>query len=183
MNFVETGIEGLLIVEPKVYGDARGFFMETYNEQRFSERGLPISFSQDNFSRSAYGILRGLHFQTGESVQAKYVRVTLGKVFDVAVDLRKGSKTFGAHFGLELSDENKRALYIPEGFAHGFCVLSEVADFQYKCTKLYNPKAESGVIWNDSDLKIHWPIQDVKISEKDAKLPSFQEFKNTLKFL
>lgn len=168
MKVVETGIDGLLVLEPKVFADPRGFFMETYKESVFKELGLNTHWVQDNHSRSPQGILRGLHFQQ-PNPQAKLVRVTTGAVFDVAVDVRKGSKTFGKHYALELSAENKRMLYIPEGFAHGFCVVSEIADFQYKCSALYSPSDEHGIFWNDPDLGIKWPIQDPTLSEKDKK--------------
>jgi len=176
MKFVQTGIEGLVVVEPKVLGDERGFFLESYSARLFEEAGVPTHFVQDNFSRSSQGVLRGLHFQKAPKAQGKLVRVTLGSVYDVAVDLRKGSKTFGKYYGIEISAENKKSMYVPVGFAHGFAVLSEMADFQYKCTEYYAPECDSGIIWNDSDLKISWPVQNPKVSEKDAKLQTFKQY-------
>jgi dTDP-4-dehydrorhamnose 3,5-epimerase len=180
MKRVETGIEGLVVLEPKVFGDERGFFMETFNAKLFQELGLPTEFVQDNFSRSARGVLRGLHFQRPPHAQAKLVRVTQGAVFDVAVDLRRNSKSFGQHYALELSAENKKAFYIPEGFAHGFCVLSEFADFQYKCTRFYSPADEGGLAWNDPELGIEWPVQTPTLSEKDRDYPSLKELRKQL---
>ncbi|KXG76281.1 dTDP-4-dehydrorhamnose 3,5-epimerase [Thermotalea metallivorans] len=168
-NFIKTNIEGLYIIEPTVFGDNRGYFMETYNAKDFQEEGLNMVFVQDNQSKSKKGVLRGLHFQY-KYPQGKLVRVTKGEVFDVAVDLRKNSKTFGKWYGVILSEENKRQFYIPEGFAHGFLVLSEEAEFTYKCTDYYHPEDEGGIIWNDPDIGIEWPlegIENVLLSEKD----------------
>ena len=149
-------IEGLYVVEPKVFGDERGYFMETYHYEAFKEAGLDMVFVQDNQSMSKKGVLRGLHYQK-EHPQGKLVRVVKGEVFDVAVDIRKGSKTYGKWFGVELTEENKKQFYIPEGFAHGFLVLSELAEFCYKCTDFYHPGDEGGVAWNDPEIGIEWP--------------------------
>ena len=170
MNIVETEIEGLLILEPKVFGDERGFFMETWNEAVFREAGLDLTFVQDNHSRSQKGVLRGLHFQN-PAPQGKLVRVTNGAVFDVAVDLRESSDTFGKWVGVELSAENKRMFWVPEGFAHGFLTLSDDTDFLYKCTAPYAPQSEHTLAWDDPFVGIEWPVSDLDpiISEKDAK--------------
>ena len=164
-------IEGLCVIEPKVFYDDRGYFVETYNQNDFNEEGLHMVFVQDNQSMSTRGVLRGLHFQK-EHPQGKLVRVLRGKVFDVAVDLRKASETYGQWFGVELSAENKKQFYIPEGFAHGFLVLSDEAEFAYKCTDFYHPGDEGGIIWNDPDIGIQWPIaedMELILSEKDTK--------------
>ncbi|MBX4264090.1 dTDP-4-dehydrorhamnose 3,5-epimerase [Clostridium estertheticum] len=168
-NFIETKIDGVYIIEPKVFGDNRGYFMETYNKNDFFEAGLKMEFVQDNESKSKKGVLRGLHFQT-KHTQGKLVRVTKGQVFDVAVDLRKGSSTFGKWEGVILTEENKKQFYVPEGFAHGFLVLSDEAVFNYKCTDYYAPEYDSGVLWNDEDIAIEWPldgIEEILLSEKD----------------
>ena len=168
-NFIETKIKDVYIIEPKVFDDPRGYFMESYNKKDFFEAGLTIEFVQDNESKSKRGVLRGLHFQTKHS-QGKLVRVTKGKVFDVAVDLRKDSPTFGKWEGLILTDENKKQFYVPEGFAHGFLVLSDVAVFSYKCTDYYTPEYDSGILWNDEDIAIEWPLQGIEeilLSDKD----------------
>jgi dTDP-4-dehydrorhamnose 3,5-epimerase len=172
-NFIfnKTEIEGVYVIEPKVFGDNRGYFMETYNFEEFKENGLDTAFVQDNQSKSTKGVLRGLHFQKQHS-QAKLVRVISGEVFDVAVDLRKNSSTYGKWFGVKLSDENKKQFYIPAGFAHGFLVLSEEAEFVYKCTDLYHPEFEGGIAWDDSDIAIKWPTENIDklvFSEKDKK--------------
>ncbi|MGB3918232.1 MAG: dTDP-4-dehydrorhamnose 3,5-epimerase [Thiothrix litoralis] len=159
MNIIQTAIPDVLIIEPRVFGDERGFFMETWNRQTFAEAGLNLDFVQDNHSRSRQGILRGLHYQV-EQPQGKLVRVTLGKVFDVAVDLRQSSATFGQWVGVELSAENHRMLWVPPGFAHGFYTLSETADFLYKCTELYAPEHERTLNWDDATLAIEWPLVD-----------------------
>ncbi len=176
---IETGIEGLVILKPTVFGDSRGYFMETYTKTAFKELGLNYDFIQDNESKSSKGVLRGLHFQT-ENIQGKLVRCTSGSVFDVAVDLRKGSNTFGCWFGVTLSAENKKLFLIPPGFAHGFAVLSETAVFNYKCTDIYNPKAEMGILWNDPDIGIKWPkeldLDSVLLSEKDKKWKGIKNF-------
>lgn len=170
-------IDGLCVIEPKVFPDDRGYFMETYNQNDFKEEGLDMAFVQDNQSMSVRGVLRGLHFQKTHS-QGKLVRVIKGEVFDVAVDLRKNSKTFGEHYGLILSAENKKQFYIPEGFAHGFLVLSEEAEFAYKCTDFYRAGDEGGLMWDDKDIGINWPISEdmnLNISEKDKKWPGLKD--------
>ena len=156
IKVTECQIDGLYVIEPTVHGDSRGYFMETYNQKDFEEAGLHMKFVQDNQSMSRKGVLRGLHFQK-EHPQGKLVRVIKGKVFDVAVDLRKGSKTYGKWYGVELSEENKKRFYISEGFAHGFLVLSDIAEFSYKCTDFYNPEDEGGIAWNDPQIGIKWP--------------------------
>lgn len=180
MKTYRPGIEGLCVVELAVYGDKRGFFVERYNEQSFAEAGLPTKFVQDNHSRSAPGVLRGLHAQhTPAPGQGKLVGCVNGRIWDVAVDVRPNSATFGQQFGVELSDENGKLLWIPPGFAHGFCVLGdEPADVMYKVTALYNPEGEIGISWNDPELKVDWPISDPTISERDSNLISFEEYKN-----
>lgn len=173
-------IEGLYVVEPKVFGDERGYFMETYHYEAFKEAGLDMVFVQDNQSMSKKGVLRGLHYQK-EHPQGKLVRVVKGEVFDVAVDIRKGSKTYGKWFGIVLSAENKKQFYIPEGFAHGFLVLSEEAEFVYKCTDFYHPEDEGGIAYNDEEIGIQWPkLEGVEltISEKDLKWGKLHECKN-----
>lgn len=177
-TFIETEIKDVYIIEPKVYGDNRGYFEETYQYENFKEAGLDMIFVQDNESKSKKGVLRGLHFQTQYS-QGKLVRVLQGEVFDVAVDLRKSSETYGKWTGVRLSSENKKMLYIPENFAHGFLVLSEEAVFTYKCTNLYHPEFDSGIFWNDKDIYIEWPldgINDAILSDKDKKQQTFAEF-------
>ena len=171
-------IEGLYILEPKVFYDDRGYFMETYNQNDFDKLGLNMKFVQDNESKSKRGVLRGLHFQK-KHPQGKLVRVIKGSVYDVAVDIRKNSKTFGKWVGLELSEENKKQFYIPQGFAHGFLVLSEEAQFVYKCSDFYYPEDEGGIIYNDSTINISWPIledMEVVISEKDKKWGGLKEY-------
>lgn len=175
--FNKTKLEGVYIVEPKVFGDDRGYFMEIYNKEQFSEAGLNMTFVQDNESRSCKGVLRGLHFQKKHN-QGKLVRVTKGEVFDVAVDLRYGSPTYGQWEGVILSEENKKQFYIPKGFAHGFLVLSDNAVFNYKCTDFYAPQYDGGVIWNDLDINIQWPlerIEKITLSEKDKSQPSLKD--------
>lgn len=181
MNILKTPIEGLLIIEPRVFSDARGYFIETYNEQRYREAGIDTVFVQDNQSCSSYGVVRGLHFQKPPYSQAKLVTCTLGRVLDVAVDLRAGSKTYGKWFAAELSEENHRQFFIPRGFAHGFSVLSERAVFAYKCDNLYHPEAEGGVLLSDPDLAIDWQIPEELriISEKDTKHPLLRDLKIT----
>ena len=175
--FNKTEIEGVYIIEPKVFGDNRGYFMETYNEQEFKNNGLDYNFVQDNQSKSKKGVLRGLHFQKTHP-QAKLVRVLEGEVFDVAVDLRKGSKTYGKWVGVILSEENKKQFMIPRGFAHGFVVLSETAVFAYKCDDFYHPEDEGGIMWNDPDVNIEWPYHgELLLSEKDKVHPLFKECK------
>jgi dTDP-4-dehydrorhamnose 3,5-epimerase len=176
-TFNKTEIEGVFIIEPQVFGDNRGYFMETYNFDEFKEAGLDMVFVQDNQSKSKKGVLRGLHFQTEHS-QGKLVRVIKGEVFDVAVDLRKNSTTYGKWVGVKLSDENKKQFYIPEGFAHGFLVLSDEAEFVYKCTDLYHPEFEGGIAFNDPEIGIEWPndgIEELILSEKDKKWKGLKE--------
>ena len=169
--FNKTEIEGVFIIEPKVFGDERGFFMETYKQSDFEEAGLNYKFIQDNQSRSHKGVLRGLHYQKNFP-QAKLVRVIQGEVFDVAVDLRKDSKTYGKWVGVILSAENKKMFMIPRGFAHGFLVLSDTAEFVYKCDELYHPEDEGGIMWNDPDVNISWPLnEEPSLSEKDKEHP------------
>lgn len=178
-KFNKTEIEGLYIIEVGVFGDNRGYFMETYNYNEFKEAGLSMEFVQDNQSKSTIGVLRGLHFQKNHP-QGKLVRVISGEVYDVAVDLRKNSNTYGKWFGVTLSSENKKQFYIPEGFAHGFLVLSEEAEFCYKCTDFYHPEDEGGLLWNDPSIGIEWPINSLNIdklnlSEKDKKHKTLKE--------
>ena len=174
-NFIKTEIEGVFIIEPKVFGDNRGYFMETYNETDFVNAGLNYKFVQDNQSKSKKGVLRGLHFQKNYP-QAKLVRVLEGEVFDVAVDLRKNSATYGKWVGVVLSEENKKQFMIPRGFAHGFVVLSESATFAYKCDEFYHPEDEGGIMYNDPNLGIVWPYNgEVLLSEKDKKHPLLKE--------
>ncbi len=168
MNIIETKLQGVVIIEPKVFGDNRGFFMETWNKEKYEKAGLPYQFVQDNLSFSTKGVLRGLHFQN-PNPQGKLVYALQGEVFDVAVDIRAGSPTFGQWEGVILSNENKKQFYVPEGFAHGFCVLSETALFAYKCTDKYNPQAETGIMWNDPDIGIQWPIVEPVLSAKDKE--------------
>jgi dTDP-4-dehydrorhamnose 3,5-epimerase len=168
MKVVRCDIAGLLIVEPKVFGDARGFFMETWHEQRYREAGLDLHFVQDNLSSSRRGTLRGLHFQNPHS-QGKLVSVIEGEVFDVAVDLRRSSPTFGRWHGVNLSAQNRLQFFVPPGFAHGFAVLSETALFAYKCTEFYSPNDELTLLWNDPDVGVRWPVSDPALSEKDKK--------------
>jgi dTDP-4-dehydrorhamnose 3,5-epimerase len=173
----KTPIEGLLVISPKVFGDDRGYFMETYNIADFKEVGIDCDFVQDNQSASRKGVIRGLHFQK-EFPQDKLVRVISGEVFDVAVDMRKGSPTYGKWFGIRLSAQNKKMFFIPKNFAHGFLVLSDYAEFTYKCTELYHPDDEGGIIYNDPDIAIEWPIEDgmeLVFSEKDKKWPTLKE--------
>ncbi len=170
-------IEGLYVIEPTVFKDERGYFVETYNQNDMKEAGLDMVFVQDNQSMSVRGVLRGLHFQK-QYPQGKLVRVVRGKVFDVAVDLREESKTYGKWFGVELSSENMKQFYIPEGFAHGFLVLSDVAEFCYKCTDFYHPGDEGGLLWNDEEIGVEWPLEegvDLIISEKDQKWKGLSE--------
>lgn len=175
--FTETEIKDLYIIEPTMFGDNRGYFMETYSKQAFLDAGLDYEFVQDNQSSSKKGVLRGLHFQKTYP-QAKLVRAIKGEVFDVAVDLRKGSKTYGKWVGVLLTEENKKQFLIPRGFAHGFLVVSDYAEFAYKCDELYHPEDEGGLMWNDSDIGINWPsVEEIILSEKDKKHPSLKESK------
>ncbi len=177
-SFLKTDIDGVIIVETKVFGDSRGYFMETYHEDKFREGGITAKFVQDNQSKSTKGVLRGLHFQK-KHPQAKLVRVIKGEVYDVAVDLRKDSPTYGKYVGAILSEENKKQFFIPKGFAHGFLVLSDEAEFTYKCDDFYHPEDEGGLMWNDPEIGIDWPldgIDNLNLSEKDMKNPSFGSF-------
>lgn len=179
MKFTPTSIKDLVMIEPAVFGDDRGVFFETYHADKFKEFGITDNFVQDNHSISSKNTVRGLHFQTPPFAQSKLVRVVVGEVFDVAVDLRPDSATYGQWFGVTLSAENKKMLYVPEGFAHGFCVTSDTAHFVYKCGAVYNKESEGGVIWNDPDLGIDWPIDasEAIVSEKDQLLPKLSELK------
>lgn len=178
MNVVETPLPGLLRIEPRVFGDPRGFFLETFRQTRYDGIGLPAEFVQDNHSRSPYGILRGLHFQSPQP-QGKLIFVVRGEIWDVVVDLRKSSATFGQWYGVTLSDQNHWQLYVPEGFAHGFCVTSDSADVIYKCSDYYAPEHEQTLLWNDPDLNIPWPVANPLLSAKDrqgrplSELPCF----------
>lgn len=174
LTFEATEIPDVILVKPQVWGDPRGFFLETYHQTKYSEGGITKNFVQDNWSHSVRGVLRGLHYQL-KKPQGKLVSVLRGEIFDVAIDIRRGSPTFGKWFGTILSAENKYQLYIPEGFAHGFCVLSEEADVNYKCTNLYDHADDRGVIWNDPEINIAWPISNPELSTKDAKLASLSE--------
>jgi dTDP-4-dehydrorhamnose 3,5-epimerase len=174
MRLVPTDLSGVTIIEPRVFGDGRGYFLETYNEARYREAGIGDTFVQDNLSLSARGVLRGLHFQNPHA-QAKLVTVLQGEVYDVAVDIRVGSPTFGKFVGVVLSGENKRQLYIAQGFAHGFCVTSETALFMYKCSDRYAPESEGGILWNDPDLGIRWPVDAPTLSAKDEKYPRLKD--------
>lgn len=178
MEVIKTAIDGVLIIEPKVFGDHRGYFFESFNEREFAEKsGVDVHFVQDNESKSCYGVVRGLHFQKGEHAQAKLVRVISGKVLDVAVDIRPGSPTFGKHVAAELTADNHRQFFIPKGFAHGFVVLSQEAVFQYKCDEFYCPEAEGAIAWDDPDVAIDWqiPASDVILSDKDRRHPRLKD--------
>lgn len=180
MNVIRTEIEGLVILEPRVFEDRRGYFFESFSEREFAEAVGPVHFVQDNESKSSYGVLRGLHFQKPPYAQAKLVRVVKGCVLDVAVDLRKGSPTYGKYEAVELSEKNRRQLFIPRGFAHGFCVLSDEVIFQYKCDNYYSPQSEGAVRWDDPDLSIDWriPAEDVVLSEKDRAHPALKDLED-----
>lgn len=170
MKVISTEIEGVVIIEPEVFGDERGYFMESWSQPRFDKAVRPICFVQDNQSKSRYGVVRGLHFQKGHYAQSKLVRVAQGRVLDVAVDIRRGSPTFGKHIAVELSDENHRQLFIPRGFAHGFSVLSQEAVLQYKCDNFYSPENEGAIAWNDKEIGINWmlPEENIILSAKDS---------------
>jgi dTDP-4-dehydrorhamnose 3,5-epimerase len=174
-NFKRLEISEVILVEPRVFEDGRGFFMETYKMPDFVAFGMEESFVQDNHSRSTKGVLRGLHYQNPPFAQGKLVRAIRGEIFDVAVDIRKASPTYGKWVGVILSEENKNALYVPEGFAHGFCVLSEIAEVVYKATNVYSAPSEAGIIWNDEDLNIEWPVIEPDLSERDKKWPTLKE--------
>lgn len=183
MKFTSLSIPGLFLVEPQVFGDNRGFFMETYSKKEFAAAGIDIDFVQDNHSRSTQGVLRGLHFQKPPFAQEKLVRVTQGEVLDVAVDIRPDSPTFGKWDSVHLTAENKNMFFIPEGFAHGFYVLTETADFQYKCSNFYNKESEGGLLWNDPDINIAWLATDPQLSEKDKLWPKLKDIESELKAL
>ena len=178
MNITETGIKDLLIIEPKIFDDPRGYFFESYNQNKFKEFQLNFDFIQDNQSKSSYGVVRGLHYQLEPYAQTKLIRVLQGKILDVAVDIRKGSPTYGKHFPIELSEDNKKQLLVPKGFAHGFSVLSEKAVVLYKCDNIYKPEAERGILYNDPDLIIDWKINDAIISKKDQYNPLLKDAEN-----
>ena len=184
MPFTTCNIPGLIIVEPKVFEDSRGYFFEAYNQAVFQQSGISCNFVQDNQSKSSYGVIRGLHYQLNPNAQAKLVRVLDGIILDVAVDIRKGSPTYGKHFAIELSAENKKQLFIPAGFAHGFSVLSETAVVMYKCDALYNKQSEGGIRFDDADLNIDWKVEPSKaiVSEKDIQLPYFRESVSNFQF-
>ena len=177
MEYKETEIKGVYVIEPRVFNDARGYFMEAWKQEEFNEHVGRVEFIQDNESKSSYGVLRGLHYQKGDASQAKLVRVIKGKVVDVAVDIRRGSPTYGKHVMVELSEDNKRQFFIPRGFAHGFLVLSDEAIFTYKVDNPYAPQQDAGIRWNDPDLAIEWPIdpKEVVTSEKDLKQPLLKD--------
>lgn len=177
MNIIKTDIEGVIIIEPKIFSDDRGYFFESFSQQRFIENVCETTFVQDNESKSTYGVLRGLHYQKPPFAQSKLVRVVSGRVLDVAVDIRKGSPTFGKYVSVELSEDNKRQFFIPRGFAHGFVVFSQTAIFQYKCDNYYAPQSEGSLLWNDKTINIDWqiPQTDIILSEKDKISPVFSE--------
>ena len=180
MKFIKTDIPSLVIIEPTVFADARGYFLESYNKKAFEENIGSVNFVQDNESKSSKGVLRGFHFQKPPFTQAKLVRCIEGEVLDVAVDIRRGSPTYGKHISVKLTGENKKQLFVPRGFAHGFAVLSKTAVFAYKVDNIYAPKYDGGIIWNDTDLQIDWNLSEneVKLSEKDAKLPTLASLDN-----
>ena len=177
MEVVETNIEGVIIIEPRIFKDDRGYFFESFSQREFEEKVCKTTFVQDNESKSGYGVLRGLHFQKPPFAQSKLVRVIKGAVLDVAVDIRKGSPTFGQYVSVELTGDNHRQIFIPRGFAHGFSVLSEEVIFQYKCDNFYSPQSEGAIAWNDPDLNIDWriPVEEVILSEKDSKHPKLKD--------
>ena len=177
MEVVETNIEGVIIIEPRIFKDDRGYFFESFSQREFEEKVCKTTFVQDNESKTGYGVLRGLHFQKPPFAQSKLVRVIKGAVLDVAVDIRKGSPTFGQYVSVELTGDNHRQFFIPRGFAHGFSVLSEEVIFQYKCDNFYSPQSEGAIAWNDPDLNIDWriPVEEVILSEKDSKHPKLKD--------
>lgn len=179
-EFISLGIEGVILIRPKVFYDDRGFFMETYTKRDFVENGIKDEFVQDNHSWSIKNTLRGLHFQKEPYAQSKLVRCISGEILDVAVDIRKDSRTFGKHVKVKLSSENKEMLYIPEGFAHGFLVLSDYAEVIYKVNRFYNKEADSGIVWNDEDLGIEWPVSNPILSQKDRNLPRLRDLKKEM---
>lgn len=177
MNIIETNIEGVIIIEPRLFEDERGYFFESFNQKEFQEKVCKTTFIQDNESKSSYGVIRGLHFQKPPFAQSKLVRVVKGSVLDVAVDIRKGSPTFGQHVAVELTEDNHRQFFIPRGFAHGFSVLSKEVIFQYKCDNFYAPQSEGAIAWDDPDLGIYWQISidEILLSEKDKSHPKLAE--------
>ena len=180
MEIIKTNIEGVVIIEPRIFKDDRGYFFESFSQREFEEKVCKTTFVQDNESKSSYGVVRGLHFQKPPFAQSKLVRVIKGAVLDVAVDIRKGSPTFGQYVSVELTGENHRQFFIPRGFAHGFSVLSEEVIFQYKCDNFYSPQSEGAIAWNDPDLNIDWriPAEKVVLSEKDSKHPRLKDWQN-----
>ena len=180
MEVIKTNIEGVVIIEPRIFKDDRGYFFESFSQREFEEKVCKTTFVQDNESKSSYGVLRGLHFQKPPFAQSKLVRVIKGAVLDVAVDIRKGSPTFGQYVSVELTGDNHRQFFIPRGFAHGFSVLSEEVIFQYKCDNFYSPQSEGAIAWNDPDLNIDWriPAEKVVLSEKDSKHPRLKDWQN-----
>ena len=181
MKVLKTKLPGVVIIEPRVFGDHRGYFLESFQKERYrDEAGIELEFVQDNHSRSSFGVLRGLHFQKTKP-QGKLVRVVSGQVLDVALDINPDSPTFGQHEAVVLSEDNHRQFWVPPGYAHGFVVLSESADFEYKCTDHYDPTDEGGIIWNDPDVGIDWKVESPKLSEKDLKLPTLAEYAKQLK--
>lgn len=177
MKITRTDIEGLVVIEPRVFGDSRGYFFESFSQREFENEVGQVRFVQDNESKSSYGVVRGLHFQKPPHTQSKLVRVVKGRVLDVAVDLRRDSKTYGQYFSVELTEDNHFQLFIPKGFAHGFAVLSEEAVFQYKCDEFYAPESEGAIAWDDPDIGVDWKIPEDKVilSEKDKKHPAFKD--------
>ena len=177
MKVIKTSIEDVVIIEPTLLGDSRGYFFESYSQKEFNKQVRPIKFVQDNESKSKYGVVRGLHFQKGKDAQSKLVRVVNGRVLDVAVDIRKGSPTFGKYVAVELTEDNHRQLFIPRCFSHGFAVLSETAIFQYKCDNFYAPQSEGAIAWNDPEIGIDWqlPIEDILLSAKDSNHPMLKD--------
>lgn len=177
INVIQTEISGVVIIEPKVFGDDRGYFFESWSQKDFNEKVRPVKFVQDNESKSCYGVLRGLHFQKGKDAQSKLVRVVKGRVLDVAVDIRKGSPTFGKHVAVELTEDNHRQFFVPRGFAHGFVVLSKEAVFQYKCDNLYAPQLEGALAWDDPEIGIDWgvPAEHIILSAKDKVHPGLKD--------
>ncbi len=180
MEIIKTNIEGVIIIEPRIFKDDRGYFFESFSQREFEEKVCKTTFVQDNESKSSYGVLRGLHFQKPPFAQSKLVRVIKGAVLDVAVDIRKGSPTFGQYVSVELTGDNHRQFFIPRGFAHGFSVLSEEVIFQYKCDNFYSPQSEGAIAWNDPDLNIDWriPVEEVILSEKDSKHPKLKDLQS-----
>lgn len=182
MNIIKTEIDGLLVIEPDYFPDARGFFFESYNKKKYEDAGMNFVFVQDNISKSQKGTVRGLHYQVGENQQGKLCQVLTGKVLDVAVDIRFGSPSFGKYFSVELSGENHKQVWIPTGFAHGFSVMEDETIFSYKCTSLYSKKDERAIIYNDADLNIDWKIEKPNVSEKDLLSKKFKEIEKDFRF-